>query len=125
MTDAEHVLWRELRNRQTGVSFRRQEPVSGYIADFYSPKIQLAIEADGPVHDAQRLDDLRRDLKLASLNVLVLRFTNDAVINDLGRIVAVIRETVDARRKTMPFRVSYRSYPPRAPSRRGGKGGAP
>jgi very-short-patch-repair endonuclease len=107
-----------------GRRFRRQEPVSGYIVDFYSPRIQLAIEVDGPVHDGQRLDDLHRDMKLASLNVQVLRFTNDAVINDLGRVVAVIREIVDAREKSLPFRVSSRSYPARAPSGRGGKGGA-
>ncbi len=55
--------------------------------------------------------------------MLVLRFTNDAVINDLGRVVAVIHEAVDARRKTMPLRVSYRSYPPRARSARGGTRG--
>lgn len=104
MTTAEHVLWRELRGKQMGLRFRRQEPVSGYIIDFYAPSIQLAVEVDGPTHN--ELDDMSKDLKLARLNVQVMRFTNDAVINDLDRVVTSIWENVVARRASMPFRVS-------------------
>jgi imidazole glycerol-phosphate synthase subunit HisF len=104
MTPAEHVLWRELRGKSMGIRFRRQEPVSGYIVDFYAPSIQLAVEIDGPVHN--ELDDMNRDLKLARINVQVMRFTNDAVINDLNRVVASIWENVVARTASMPFRVS-------------------
>ena len=34
-TDAEAVLWRLVRNRQFGVKFRRQHPVTPYVLDFY------------------------------------------------------------------------------------------
>lgn len=133
MTTAEHVLWRELRGKQMGIRFRRQEPVSGYIVDFYAPRIQLAVEVDGPVHN--ELDDVSRDLRLARLNVQVMRFTNDAVINDLNRVVASIWENVVARSASMPFHVCVvkaRSVedieppsPPPAPRPRGDLGGLP
>ena len=38
-TPAERSIWRALRNRQLGgARFRRQEPMGGYIADFFSPE---------------------------------------------------------------------------------------
>lgn len=51
MTDAEHALWRVLRNRQiSGVKFRRQHPFDNYILDFVSLEIKLVIEVDGGQH---------------------------------------------------------------------------
>jgi very-short-patch-repair endonuclease len=35
MTDAERLLWRELRSRQLGgYKFRRQQPLGTYVVDF-------------------------------------------------------------------------------------------
>lgn len=91
MTPAERVLWQELRCRKLGVMVRRQEPVSGYIVDFYASPVQVAVEVDGTVHDQQVAYDARRDHKLQSLNVRVLRFRNEDVFNDRDRVVARIR----------------------------------
>lgn len=49
-TPAEHQLWSRIRNKQVGVSFRRQHAVGNYIADFYSPRAKLIIELDGSQH---------------------------------------------------------------------------
>src|SRR3989304_5828700 len=53
MTNVEHVLWRELRWQATGVRFRRQVPLFGYVADFFAPACNLVVEVDGPVHGAR------------------------------------------------------------------------
>jgi adenine-specific DNA-methyltransferase len=50
-TDAEHLLWRLLRNRQiAGAKFRRQHQHGHYILDFYCVTHHLAVEADGGQH---------------------------------------------------------------------------
>jgi very-short-patch-repair endonuclease len=51
MTDAEKVLWQQLRNRKLGdLKFRRQHPVGIFILDFYCHEKKLAIEVDGGIH---------------------------------------------------------------------------
>jgi Protein of unknown function (DUF559) len=51
-TDAERILWRDLRNRNfAGYKFRRQHPFDRYILDFYCPAAKLAIELDGGGHN--------------------------------------------------------------------------
>ncbi len=97
MTLAEHVLWRELRQRKMGASFRRQYPVSGYVLDFYAPACLLGIEVDGPVHDASQGRDAQRDARLAQQRILILRFANDDVINALPSVIDAIRLTIATR----------------------------
>ena len=47
-TDAEKKLWSKLRNKNIfGYKFYRQYGIGPYIADFYCPKLKLAVEADG------------------------------------------------------------------------------
>ena len=50
MTRPEQSLWAMLRDRQTGLRFRRQHPLGVYILDFYAPSAKLCIEVDGPSH---------------------------------------------------------------------------
>ncbi len=45
-TEAEQRLWSRLRGEQSGVAFRRQHPVKGYIVDFYAPIVKLAMDED-------------------------------------------------------------------------------
>lgn len=43
-TDAENIVWQNLRNRNIlGFKFRRQHPVDKYIADFYCYEAKLII----------------------------------------------------------------------------------
>ena len=110
MTAAERVLWCELRNGQLGVSFRRQHPFLDLVLDFYAPKVQLAVEVDGPVHDMRIADDVRRDATLARVSVAVLRFSNDDVFARLDQTLGQIRREVLQRRTKPP---PPRNGPPR------------
>ena len=51
MTEAEIILWNELRNKKlNGYKFRRQHPIKNYVADFYCHEARLVVEVDGEIH---------------------------------------------------------------------------
>lgn len=53
-TEAEDLLWQELRNRKLmGLKFRRQHPLKNFVADFYCAEKNLVIEVDGNVHQGR------------------------------------------------------------------------
>ena len=76
--------------------FRRQHPISIYIADFYCHKIKLVIEIDGSIHDSEeaKLNDKRRQQDLEDLNLMVIRFTNDQVKNEIENVIEMISSTI-------------------------------
>ena len=46
MTDAEMILWNELKNGINGLKFRRRHPIGIYITDFYCHELKLIVEVD-------------------------------------------------------------------------------
>ena len=89
MTDAEVKLWQELRaHRLEGLGFRRQMPISGYIADFACLEHKLIVEVDGSHHadGKQFIHDERRTIYLKEQGWTTLRFWNDDVLNDIQNI---------------------------------------
>jgi adenine-specific DNA-methyltransferase len=97
MTDAEQLLWRQLRDRQfAGIKFRRQEPIGPYFADFCCVERKLIIEVDGGQHDdaAQIEYDRRRTAELKRRGYRVLRFWNNEVLGELTGVLEVIEEII-------------------------------
>ena len=98
LTDAEKLLWAELRNRKlNGLKFRRQHPLDKFIVDFYCNEKKLVVELDGSVHDEKinKEYDEARTAMLAGLNVFVLRFRNEEVINNMQNVLERIRTIAD------------------------------
>ena len=94
-TTAEEVLWSALRGQQMcGLPFRRQHPVGRFILDFYCPRRKLCIELDGSSHDGREADDQARTDALALLNIRVIRFRNDEVLQDLPSVLHRIEAAV-------------------------------
>ena len=95
LTQAEAILWRELRNRRFGgVKFRRQFPIGPYVADFVCLEARLIVELDGAPHESasQRAKDATRDAWLRAQNFQVLRFSNDLLLGGAGeQVLAAIR----------------------------------
>jgi len=90
MTNAEHALWRILRNRQfAGVKFRRQVSVGPYIADFVCYDARLVIEADGGQHNGSKADNLR-DAWFTANGFRVLRFWNNEILKNAEGVAAAI-----------------------------------
>jgi very-short-patch-repair endonuclease len=96
-TLAEHALWQRLRGRQTGFIFHRQSVQRGYILDFYCPRLKLAIEIDGSVHELQRGADTRREQALRARGIKVLRFTNRDVLDSCVRVLRRIAAEISSR----------------------------
>ena len=96
-TSAEKLLWERLRNKQLeNYKFRRQHPVSLYIADFYCHQLKLVIELDGEYHlsDQQQQNDSERTAVLISNGLHVIRFSNNEVESNIDRVVQLIRDFI-------------------------------
>jgi very-short-patch-repair endonuclease len=103
MTVAEQKLWSAVRrNGIDGLHFRRQHPVGPFILDFYCPRAKLAVELDGAIHDRQVARDLARTEGLETLGIRVLRFRNEAVLNELAHVTARIAQEPAARLGSAP-----------------------
>ena len=99
-TEAEENLWLAVKDNQVeGYKFRRQHPLSIYIADFYCHALKLVIEIDGGYHldEEQQLLDKKRtaDLEFQGLNVI--RFTNEEIIFKLPEVIDKIKMFIKTR----------------------------
>lgn len=95
-TEAEKILWEELRNNNLGVKFRRQHPIGSFVVDFYAPKYKLAIELDGSVHnsnDSKEYDEMRTKT-LENMDIILIRFWNSEVENNLQEVIYKIKEII-------------------------------
>jgi very-short-patch-repair endonuclease len=95
-TPAEKRLWHFLRAEKLGVKFRRQAAIGAYIVDFVSFSHRLVVELDGPQHveDKGKRHDDRRTAWLASRGFHVVRFRNQALDEDIGRVVQEIKRAL-------------------------------
>jgi cyclase len=75
VTEAENLLWQVISNKQLGVKFRRQHPISCFIADFYCHETKLIIELDGNIHDQPEVinNDIERQKVLEEFGIRVMR----------------------------------------------------
>jgi very-short-patch-repair endonuclease len=97
-TEAERTLWELLRNKKlNGLKFRRQHPLSSYIADFYCHEKKLVIELDGAIHDTkENMDyDKTRTQQLNEEGIIVVRFRNEEVMTDIEAVIKKIREVAN------------------------------
>jgi len=100
LTPAEAFLWTQLKKGQlSGKKFRRQYSVGPYILDFFCPEVRLAVELDGAPHfnviGAEL--DAKRDRYLEEQGIVVLRFENREVFQDLENVLGVIRKNFERR----------------------------
>jgi very-short-patch-repair endonuclease len=88
-----------LRNRQVAnAKFRRQQPIEGYIADFYCHEHKLIIELDGSQHftDDGIKKDAQRTARLNALGIEVLRFDNRQVLIEIEAVLQMIYDKLEA-----------------------------
>ncbi len=103
-TPAERKLWQALRNGKVcNLKFRRQHAIADYIADFYCHQIKLVIEVDGSVHNDSEVAayDLVRTKNLNTIGIVVLRFKNEEIENDLKSVIKIITDWFE-RNNTTP-----------------------
>ena len=92
-TEAENILWQNLRNRNTGdLKFRRQHLIDRFIVDFVCIEKKLVVEVDGGYHNTpeQKEYDEMRTICLNENRFRTIRFTNDEVLFDLDSVLKKI-----------------------------------
>ena len=97
-TIAEQKLWNSLRKRNVNnIKFHRQYGIGAYIADFYAPSLRLCIEVDGKQHSTKtgKEYDAERDNYMESLNIKILRFKNELVIEDIENVVNEVKRIIE------------------------------
>ena len=103
MTDAEKLLWRNLRLRQLSkFKFRRQSPIGDYIIDFVCFEKKLIIEVDGGQHAEQAMDDLKRTEWLQNQGFKILRFWNDQILREIESVMEIILNELTPRLNPPP-----------------------
>jgi very-short-patch-repair endonuclease len=95
MTDAETVLWEQIKSKKLGVKFRRQHIIANYIPDFVALSCNLIIEVDGEIHKYQKEEDEQRTIELAEKGFKVIRFTNDEVLKNIELVLQKIKRELN------------------------------
>ncbi|WP_205953498.1 endonuclease domain-containing protein [Pseudoxanthomonas winnipegensis] len=108
MTDAERLLWKQLRGGQLeGLKFRRQHPIPPYLADFCCIERRMIVELDGGQHSQGR--DAARTAFLESQGWRVLRFWDNEVLLEVEAVVEAIWHFAYGRTLT-PTPLSHRDF---------------
>jgi leucyl-tRNA synthetase/very-short-patch-repair endonuclease len=96
-TEAEEILWQQLRNDQLGEKFSRQYRIDAYIVDFTCLQKALIVEVDGDYHEnaEQQLYDAERTKTLTEIGFQVIRFTNEEVIKNTKGVIKQIKLTIN------------------------------
>jgi len=96
MPEPEKILWQKIRGRQLGVKFRRQHGIGRYIVDFYCAEKHMIIELDGDSHYGEYAQsyDVKRDEYMASIDLKVMRFTNNQIVNELEAVMECIYHVI-------------------------------
>jgi very-short-patch-repair endonuclease len=99
MTEAEKILWIELKNRKIfKARFRRQHPIDIFIADFYCHKHKLVVEVDGEIHSEEEIQeyDDGRVHDIEKLGIKILRFSNNEVMTDIQNVKQHILDEINS-----------------------------
>ncbi len=97
-TEAENILWQELRNQNLGDKFRRQHLIDDFIVDFVCLSKKVVVEVDGGYHLAQEQKeyDEQRTIILNKKGFKVIRFKNEEVIGNIEAVLSKIKSELDA-----------------------------
>ena len=94
-TKAEAILWENLRKDKIGYRIRRQHAIDSFIVDFVCIKKWTVIEIDGEIHNYQEEDDKNRTHVIEERGYTIIRFTNEEVFEDVGKVVDKIKLYID------------------------------
>lgn len=99
-TLAEAAMWEILHGKKLGgFKFRRQHKIGPFIVDFYCHAANLVVEVDGPIHERQQDEDVKRSAWLTSIGLTVIRFRNEEILNEKGLVKQRILEALVAASK--------------------------
>jgi very-short-patch-repair endonuclease len=107
-TGTEKVFWKEVLTNKEKIKYKftRQKPIDNFIVDFYCAKLALVIETDGLIHLKNKKRDKERDYIIEQkYNLKVVRYQNDAILNDMQSIVKDLQKIIKQRESEMRLKV--------------------
>ncbi len=115
-TDAEYLLWFELRNRKLhGYKFTRQTPIGPYVVDFVCRSKKLVVELDGSQHADSAYDEARTRW-LNDQGYSVIRFWNDEIEKEreivLQCLLAILEERIGGPESGLPYSPALKAERP-------------
>ena len=104
-TDAERLLWKQLRSRQlNGSKFRHQAPIGPYIVDFLCMSLKLIVEVDGSQHMSNLQYDNSRTQYLESHGFHVARYWNNEVLSQTDSVLEALTLTLSQRERELELK---------------------
>ena len=99
----ERILWKALREHpeQQEIKFRYQHPLSRYVVDFACLSARLVVEIDGLSHDGTDREDTARQAFIEGQGYMVIRFSNEDVLRNVGSVAETVRHQARERLKDM------------------------
>lgn len=101
-TEAEEILWNELKGKKTGYKFRRQHVIDQFIVDFVCIRKKLIVEVDGESHEVKKEYDDGRTAMLKQRGFKVIRFANEEVIINVNEVVSKIKYSLAMQHNLSP-----------------------
>lgn len=97
-TASEIIFWSLLKQHFLNFRFKRQHPISQYIADFYCHKLKIVIEIDGNIHltEEAKNNDKLRDGFMQSLDLKIVHFTNEEVCKNGELVVQQLKDIIES-----------------------------
>jgi len=104
LTEPEKLLWEHLKENKLGSKFRRQHPISFFIADFYCHEKKIIIELDGGIHDVKEIleNDISRQAAIEAFGIKVIRFRNEEIYKNINVVLDKINEALQAEQFAVP-----------------------
>jgi len=96
-TQAEAVLWEQLKSKKLAIKFRQQHLIEDFIVDFVCLSKKLIVEVDGKIHDSQIEQDAERTKVLEGKGYKLIRFKNEEVIGNTDAVVSKIQNELELR----------------------------
>ena len=97
VTNTEMIIWGKLKEYFPAYKFRRQHPISIYVADIYCHSLKLIIEIDGSIHNEieTKLHDAERQMNLEMMGLSVIRFTNEEIRNNIPEVITTLQTFIN------------------------------
>jgi very-short-patch-repair endonuclease len=97
MTPEERIFWERVRRNQVlGLPFRRQQPIAGFVVDFYCNTARCVVEIDGGIHDEpeRKKEDVKRRKVFENRGLIEIRYTNQEVREDIDGVIERLKKAL-------------------------------
>ncbi len=91
-TEAEEILWLNLKDQGLASEFTPQHLIDNYVVDFVSLSKKLIIEVDGGIfYTTQQKEDIENTKVLEEKGFKVIRFNSNQILNNIDSVLNIIK----------------------------------